>query len=1249
MPRLITLFILLSIVLVGAPAVAQPAVAQPASSAPRRVQFDLLRVEQGLSQGSISALLQDSQGFLWIGTDDGLNRFDGYEFQVFRPDPLRKHGLASNSITALAEDADGRIWIGTAGAGYQSYDPVTRKFHSYPMTSADGMSLAGSVITTIHPDRDGRVWIGTDAAGLHFFDPGSGSLIAHRFPGKYPRPPIQDLAATRAGMLLVATGEAGLWLLDPRTSEARSIDLPFGSDVSDHPPDVHRVLVQSDRYLWVAGVPGAVHRHDIRTGAWKAFLLFARERDPYFGRVQGMAIDSEQKLWIVTPGLGIILLDTRNGSVRHITENRLVPDGLPNNSLRCVYHDHLGNVWIGSNGSGLALHSPAAKEFNLISAGMFGARDFPIHSFRALWMGQDSVLWLGGYGGLTRYDRRTQRLVPLPESAAVLNASSVYALHPDPVDSARFMIVGTEGRGLYRLDVRSGRTELLWPTKADGLAVDEGRVFEITASRDGVLWIGTSQGLLRWDRRPAGTRRRARERPRLVAPTRIGPPQGGVYAVCEDGNGLLWIGTARGGLALYDRLTGDVTYFTQRAGDPSSLASDNVKCIVEDSRGRLWVGTAGGLNLVDRRDGTFRRYTTEQGLPNNVTYGILEDHAGFLWLSTNAGLSRFRPERGVVATYDVLDGLQGNEFNTASYFSTPAGELFFGGVQGVTYFHPDRITRNTAIPPVVVTSVRAGNAELFPRGRGSGRDTVTLGHQVESIAITFAALNYYRPEKNRYRYRIVGINREFVDLGTERLLSFAGLSPGSYELHIQASNNDGVWNLDGLRLILIIEPPFWATWWFRLLGGMLIAGVVIGGLRWRIARVRRQEILLSAEVEHRTRELQHANSMLLQEIEERKKAETAAYHANTTKSEFLAHISHEIRTPMNAILGFTELLQDRIRDRELREYLRSISVSGKNLLTLINDMLDLSKIEAGRLELEYKTTSIRGMLDEIRQLFAFQVKEKHLTFDVRIDEAVPHLVSLDEMRLRQVLLNLVGNAVKFTDHGGITVEVTCTDAQPLQCTLSLSVRDTGVGIPPSQQKRIFEPFRQAGGQSRNADYGGTGLGLAITERLVVMMGGRIRLSSRLGVGSTFSITLPAVLTTADDADVSFDAHGIIAESDTTIEEVASPVSYATRPTARPEDIAAFVRDLRTTELPRMERLSRTFIIHEIERFALGIRDKAIDVGCTSLIEWAERLLHQARSFDMERLPITLDELPERIASLAAQAGLEDHSIEGPVS
>lgn len=1198
--------------------------AQPAVDPGRRIQFDHLRVEQGLSQGSVSVLLQDRKGFLWIGTDDGLNRFDGYQFLVFRPDETGELSLSSNTITALAEDADGRIWIGTSGSGYQSYDPATRSFSSHTLKSSNGTSLTGCVITAMRADRLKRIWIGTDSEGLHVFDPATGRLSVQELPGIEKRPHIHEITETRSGKLVIAAGEAGLWLVDPLTASMRRLLLPTSVARGGKQPAVLRVHVQSDRYLWVAAAERQVHRHDVRTGKWKSFDFAGETSDLYAASVQSMTMDAEEQLWIATPGLGLILLDARSGRTRRITENRLHPDALPSNSLRCVYHDRLGNIWVGTNGSGLALHSPAAKEFNLIAAGSYEGDPLTVYSFRAILQDADSVLWLGGYGGFSKLDRRTRKYTSMNGGPSGVLRGTIYSLHEDPADPKNFLIVGTEGSGLFRMDKRSGVARKIWPSGDRSDAGFPGLVYEIAATRDKVLWIGTSHGILRWDRNTANSL------PEAVATTDLGIRQGGVFSILEDSNGFLWIGTARSGLAYYDRLSGQVTFFKQQPGNASSISSNNIKCMYEDSRGMLWIGTSGGLNLMDEKKGKFRRFTTEDGLPNNVIYGILEDVSGYLWLSTNQGLARFHPDEGVVGVYDAHDGLQGNEFNTAAFFRSMSGEMFFGGVQGVTHFYPERITRNHTIPPIVLTSVRAGNRDLVLHGGETGSDTVTLDEGSESITITFAALSFYRPEKNRYRYRIEGRSDEFIDLGYDRTLGFARLSPGTYVLQIQGSNNDGVWNKPGLTLTIMIEPPFWATWWFRILIGLLSAVIVFVGLRWRIGRVRRQEIALTTEVEHRTSELQHANTKLLLEIEERKKAEAQAYRANATKSEFLAHISHEIRTPMNAILGFTELLQDKIREKELRDYLHSIYVSGRNLLTLINDMLDLSRIEAGKLELVFKPSSIRGILDEIRQLFAYQVQTKNLTFDVRIAAEVPMLMYLDETRVRQILLNLVGNAVKFTNKGGIQLEASCTEGAENRCTLTFSVKDTGIGIAPSQQERVFEPFRQGGSaQGRNTDYNGTGLGLAITQRLVQMMDGEIKLQSRLGIGTTFRVTLPAVLVASEHEAIDFGKAAAESASDDAFggSEDEDRLPDGNIISSSPELLRALHHELVTFELPRWERSKRTYLMHEIESFATDLHDKAEKASYTPLMEWGDRLMREARSFDMERLPITLDEFP----------------------
>jgi len=1202
-----------------------------------RFRFDHLRVEEGLSQGSVNALIQDSRGFLWVGTDDGLNRFDGYQFLVFRPDPVNPDAIEGNIVTALTEDPDGDLWIGTSGAGVQRYDPHAGKFSSLAREDSAATALRSSVINVLQVDRKGRLWIGTENAGVQVFDPASRRLMRVELSSDTRIDAVTDLAMTRSGALFVACGRNGLFAIDPESRNVRQIRVP-SIDRHGGVTGVSRITLEGSRYLWVGAQDSRLYRYDVRTGVWKTYPLLRGAEPAYNLLIKGMRMDAEGNLWVATASNGLYVLQTINGRLSHVLEELLVPSSLPSSSTRTLYCDRLGNVWIGMNGRGLALHAPAIKEFNLLLRGLRAGEDISIHSFRAIYQDSDSVLWIGGYRGFNRLDRKSGKVTVYgrnPRSMAGngpfpgMNADNVFVIHPDPVDPQRYLILGTEGGGLYRFDKK---TEQFWriPLRDESGGLSDPSdltIYEIARAADGTLWIGGSHGLWRWDTRDAGSL------PTEVARESFGEQQGGVFAIWEDRNRFLWVGTGRSGLMLLDRLNGDVTGFTHVRGDTTSLSSNSVRCIFEDSRGILWIGTSFGLNRMNRENGTFRSLTRRDGFPNDVIYGILEDDRQYLWMSTNHGLVKFHAEAGVVATYDTQDGLQGNEFNTAAFFRSASGELFFGGVQGLTYFYPDRIYKNQTVPPVVIAGVRSGNRKIHLRNAGVGPDTIRLKYPEESITFTFAALSFYRPEKNRYRYRINGNDQDWIELGYERLLSFAGLGPGEYVLHVQGSNNDGVWNRQGVTVTLIIEPPFWASWWFRILVGLLLAGLVFFGFRWRMTRVRTQERRLSVEVEQRTSELQHANSNLLLEIDERKRAEAEAYRANATKSEFLAHISHEIRTPMNAILGFSELLHDRIHDAELRDYLESISVSGKTLLTLINDILDLSKIEAGKLDLVFKPMSIAGVVDEIRQLFAYQVSTKQLGFEVRIDPGVPQLLYLDETRMRQILLNLVGNAVKFTERGRITIEIRTMAQEKNSCTLLIEVSDTGVGIAPSQQQRVFEPFRQ-GSRGRNTDYSGTGLGLAITQRLIQMMGGEITLNSRLGSGTSFRITLPSVSVVADTMEMDFgEGHHMrsAAAAEQHSDEPVTGMSQEAESTVSPEDLRALYSDLSGRELLRWERLKRTYIMHEIESFATDLRKRAEIAHYQPLIDWSDRLVREVRSFDMERLPLTLEEFPRILA------------------
>ncbi|MBR9976486.1 MAG: hypothetical protein KFH87_00230, partial [Bacteroidetes bacterium] len=657
-----------------------------------RFLFDHFEVEHGLSQGSINALVQDAQGFLWIATDDGLNRFDGYQFLSFRPDPADEHSLLGNVITALAVDNDGCIWTGSSGIGVQRYDPRTRRFTLHPVsTDTQPASLANVSITTMRVDRMNRLWIGTREKGLYMYDKQTDELAYIPLDEGNAKIPVLDMAVTRSGTFVISSGTAGVFVVDPQRRSVRDFPLSEIQALLKGPADIVAAYVEGDRFLWLASSAGVLLRHDVRTGNWREFILSEHRHRQVPPMIRALTMDTAGRLWIATSSSGLHVLDPEHGKHVHLTADVGIPVSLPSDGLRCLHTDRLGNVWVGTNGSGLAMYSPVAKEFRLLSARGTQGPGLTVMSVRAIWQDSDSVLWLGGYGGFNRYDRRngTVRTYPgLPGSGQGpyrgISSRNVYAIHPRPDRPGRFLVLGTEGDGLFEFDKHREVFRRISIETPDG-SRDKTHpltVYTMCQTRNGDLWLGSSEGLLHW------AFSQGADRPVLLD-SEFGPAHGGIHEIYEDKNGFLWIGTSRSGLALYDRLNGTVNFFTHRPGDRTSLTTNSITCIYEDKRGDFWVGTTLGLHLMNRVNATFRAYTTRDGLPNDVIYGILEDRAGYLWLSTNRGLTRFHRTRGVDATYDVPDGLQGNEFNNGAYFASAAGELFFGGVRGLTYFLPE--------------------------------------------------------------------------------------------------------------------------------------------------------------------------------------------------------------------------------------------------------------------------------------------------------------------------------------------------------------------------------------------------------------------------------------------------------------------------------------------------------------------------------------------------------------------------------
>jgi signal transduction histidine kinase/CheY-like chemotaxis protein len=560
------------------------------------------------------------------------------------------------------------------------------------------------------------------------------------------------------------------------------------------------------------------------------------------------------------------------------------------------------------------------------------------------------------------------------------------------------------------------------------------------------------------------------------------------------------VGTDGGGLNRFDPRSGSFTAFRFDSSVASSLSSDHAWQLWEDSEHALWIGTqGGGLNRwaeADRREGrgVFQRFDRGQGLPSSVVYGVVEGAPGEIWFSTNRGLARLDPKSGSLRSFHTSDGLQNEDFTFGARHRTGDGWLLFGGVDGFNLFDPTAIHENTSAPSVVLTGFEILNRPADSAALRNG--TVELSYRESVVAFEFAALDYTAPRSNRYRSRLDGFDEDWVDLGLRRRVSYTNLPAGRYTLRVKGSNNDGVWSEPGLSLVFRVGPAPWRTWWAYTLY-VLAAGAFLA-------------IVLHAQT--RRHELQKAKALL--------KMEEEASHA---KSSFLATMSHEIRTPMNGVVGMIDLLVRTDLDERQKRFAEAARRSGQLLMRIVNDLLDLSRIEAGKLELESDEFDLRELVEDVADIFAMQTGGRDLEVLCRVAEAPATRMVGDPARLRQVLVNLGGNAVKFTPEGQVTIDVRLSDA-PGGRRARFEISDTGIGIAPDRQARIFDEYEQVAGD-RSRSYGGTGLGLAIVKRLVELMGGTIEFESHLGKGSRFTVDLPLGIGRPLDPDPRLDFAG----------------------------------------------------------------------------------------------------------------------------
>ena len=813
------------------------------------LRFDHISIEQGLSQSSVKAIFQDSRGFLWFGTEDGLNRYDGYNFTIYKPDPDSLNSISERWITSIVEDREGYLWVGTR-LGLNRYDPRTEEFVHYLHDDMNPASLVDNHINVLYIDRANDLWVGTDN-GLDLFERNTGTFKHYVY-----RPTQQDgisgksitaLYEDSRGRFWVGTGAGGLNRFYPSLStfSAYQNDPDNLSTISNN--HVTSIIEDNNSMLWV-GTWGGLNRFHADSGTFERFM-HSEDNDQTLANdmVYDLYVDSTGNLWIGT-AFGLDRLNVAGKRFVHYRNDPTFSRSLSQDEVLSIYEDRGGILWFGTWGGGVNKYDRQRDDFAYYRNDPQNKNSLSDNSIIAVYSDSEGYAWVGTAGkGLNRLTRSTGQVVRYlhdPNRSDSIVSNNIYALHED---QDGFLWIGTYD-GLSRFDRNSFSFKNYKRDSNNPASLSANRVYEVYVDSQNNLWLGTAAGLDLFNRQ---TETFFRYQPETGNPQSLSGT--GVNSILEDSEGNLWVGTWESGLNKFDPETQQFTRYRFNSRNKETISSDVILSIYQDSKGRLWIGTGGGgLNLYHPETDTFTYYLEKDGLPNGVVYGILEDTRGYLWMSTNFGLSRFDPEKKTFRNFDSGDGIQSNEFNSGAYARGRNGELYFGGINGLTVFHPSSINDDPYVPQVSLTSLTQGDNPIDTETSVETTQSVVLQWPQNSFEFEFAALSYSQPNKNQHAYILEDFDTNWHFIGTKRDGRYTNLPGGEYSLLLKASNSDGIWNETPVRINVTVIPPFWQTTWFRVLLSVIIIGAVAGGFRLRTKTIQDRNRALERLVKERT-------------------------------------------------------------------------------------------------------------------------------------------------------------------------------------------------------------------------------------------------------------------------------------------------------------------------------------------------------------------------------------------------------------
>jgi signal transduction histidine kinase/ligand-binding sensor domain-containing protein/DNA-binding response OmpR family regulator len=1050
-----------------------PSFSQEIKNKNQSIKFKHYSLSEGLSQSSVLCIIQDSKGFLWFGTRDGLNKYDGQTFKTYRYNSKDSTSISNSSIKSLFEDKKGNLWIGTLG-GLNRYLPNKDTFKRYKYSSQKN-SVINNQIWSIAELDNNNLWVGTNA-GLDILNTTT-DTFSHINIMAQKNSQIRSLYKTTKGDLWICNTD-NIIIYSTKTKTYKEYLYPKFDFIDANEKYVPVIYEDKVNKIWL-GYKNGLFSINNEQNKFKVFKIKTNNSEkPIINKeVRTIHEDSIGNLWVGSY-TGLYIINKEKTKIVHQLHDENNVNSLSQNSIYKILEDTKGDLWIGTYAGGINYYDRNFDSFKYYTSGTNNTKlNYPVVS--SIVEEPNGNLWIGTEGGgINFFDKKTETFKYLTHQNGNTKSISTNNVKSIIRTKKGNLWIGTHDGGLNFLNPNIKPYHFIKykssPKKSN--SISNNRIISLYEDEMENIWVGTSEGGLNIIN------------PKTNKITRINDSLGVIGKIIYDisktnkKNSLLVAGDK--GLGIINIITKKISAINYKLTYEENSTSITLN-VYEDKKQNFWIGTEGnGLYYYNPTTKKSIKYGIKEGLPNEVIHGILSDDNNNIWLSTNNGLSKLNTKTQEFINFDVSSGLIGNEFNYNAFVKLKNKNLMFGGVKGITFFNPNKITINKFIPPVFVTSITVNN-EIYKSGTDIDNN-ISLTHNQNVFGFKFIALSYSQSKKNNYAYKLEGFDENWNNIGTDKSVTYTNLDAGNYTFRVKASNYDGVWNEEGDVFFVKILPAPWKTWWAYLIYFLLTILILFIIRKYSVLRIKEKNQLKQERIEKER----------LEEI-------------NQLKLKLFTNISHDLRTPLTLIIGPLErMLQQKLGTDYIKKQHKVIHRNANILLQLINQLLDFRKSVAGKLQLKASQNNIVAFIEECKYSFNELAKDRNIEFIVEAsEENIP--VWFDKINLRKVLFNLLSNAFKFTENNGkisITIS-TITKKITKENFITIQVKDNGIGIPKKKVPFIFDRFYQLNQSDENSRIG-TGIGLALTKNIIDLHKGQIKVKSKKNIGTKFVISLP---------------------------------------------------------------------------------------------------------------------------------------------